>query len=125
MEDVVADELVPLVAAGIGEFEATGDLLETDAVTTLVSRRLWEVGGADETVDGVVVDVDVDIDEARESGTDAMLEGILDEGDDNQRRNGGLDVGGDVGIFCDCLMSSMAESRVIYCFFSEILFSMA
>ena len=85
--DVAFEGLLPGVAARIDEIKTATGVLQTDARTAAVCVVLGEVGivaGKDEIV---VLLFQTYIDLRRPTAAYAMLEGILDERDEKQRRD--------------------------------------
>ena len=73
----------PSVVVGVAEIQTSLYLLQPDAVTTVVIGSLGEVRVLDVAAHMVAVVLNADVDEAGLCGAYAMLEGILDERDED------------------------------------------
>ena len=95
------DSLLPRVSSGVGEFEAAAHLFEADAASALVGLRLGVVAVGDFAADAVVRLAEADADVAGLGGRDAVLEGVLDERDEDERSYLGAAFGTDVEMGLD------------------------
>ena len=81
----VVQALLPGVMAGIGELKAAAHLFEADTAPAFVGLCLWVIAVGYLTGDEVSALADVDVDVAGLCRRDAMLEGVLDERDEDER----------------------------------------
>lgn len=79
------NSLFPGVAAGVGEFEAATYLFQSDATSTLVGLRLGVIAVDNFAANAVVSLAESYADITGLGGRDAVLEGVLDEGDKDKR----------------------------------------
>ena len=93
---LVAERLFPGVLSGISQFEPVFHLLQSDARAASVAFGLGVVAVADVAHDFVVGFGQTDVDETLLRGRDAVLEGIFDERDEDERGNRGGGAGPDV-----------------------------
>ena len=83
---IVADASLPLVMTRVGEVETALYLLESDAMTATVAGGLGMIGILDVACDGVFAGLQADMYKRGLRGADAVLEGILDERDEDHGR---------------------------------------
>ena len=77
--------VVPLVAPGVGQSQAAPDEFKPHAAGGARTGRGGVVGVAADEADGLGVAAERDVDEAGARGVDAVLEGVFDQGDEDQR----------------------------------------
>ena len=87
---------LPEVVAGVAQFQSTLDLLKTYAAATLITSAFGEVGVGNLALHAPLVQPEVDVDETGLGGGDAMLEGVFNQRDEDERSDGLSAVGRDV-----------------------------